>query len=281
MLNQLKTVLLLGLLTGLMLFIGSLVGGPSGLTIAFILAVVMNGVAYFWSDKIVLAMYKAQPISKQESPKLHGMIEEICKEARIPKPKVYLIPTPTPNAFATGRNPKHAVVAVTQGILQLLTEKELRGVLAHEISHVKNRDILITTVAATIAAVISYVAMMTRFAAIFGGGRDGEGRGNLLELLALAIIAPLIAMILQMAISRKREYMADASGAKLLKDGSALASALRKIEEASRKIPLQFGNPTTSSLFIINPFSGRSMVNLFSTHPSTEMRVKKLVSMRF
>lgn len=280
MINQLKTVVLLGALTGVMLLIGGLIGGQQGLTIALVFALLMNGAAYWFSHKIVLMMYRAQPISKQQAPKIHKIVEEVAKAAGIPKPQVYLIPTHAMNAFATGRNPKNAVVAVTQGILKLLTEKELKGVLAHEIGHVKNRDILITTIASTIAAVISYVAMMARWAAIFGGGgRDNQGKGNILQLLVLAILAPLIAMILQMAISRSREYLADERGAKITKDPEALASALLKLEESARHIPLKFGNSATSSLFIINPFKGAEIFTLFSTHPSTQERVKRLRAM--
>ncbi len=278
--NQLKTAVLLASLSAIILLIGVLFGGTSGLTIALIMAVMMNFLSYFFSDKLVLAMYRAKEVSRSQSPKLHETIERIAKKANIPKPRIYLIPTENPNAFATGRSPRNAVVAVTHGILKLLSKEELEAVLAHEIGHVKNRDILIATIAATMASVISYLAYMARFAAIFGGGRDNERNSNVLEIIALAIIAPIAAMLIQFAISRSREYIADETSARLTKKPNNLASALRKIESYSKQIPLKFGNQSTASLFIINPFSGRAFINLFSTHPSTEERIKKLNSLR-
>lgn len=283
--NQIKTVLLLGGLTGLLLLIGALAGGRAGLTIALIFAGGMNFVSYWWSDKIVLWMYRAKEADQKKYTRLHSIVKEIAGKAHIPMPKVYIIDTPQSNAFATGRNPKHAAVAVTAGIMQLLDEKELQGVLAHEIGHVKNKDILISTVAATIAGVISYIAMMARWAAIFGGvgGRDNEnGNSNILELLLLAIIAPIMAMIIQLAISRSREYLADETGAKLSGDPLALASALQKIEKSVHNYPFARMGKTeaTAHLFISNPLKASAFLELFSTHPSTENRVKRLREMK-
>jgi heat shock protein HtpX len=236
---------------------------------------------YFFSHKIVLKMYKAKIASKKDYPKLHEMISDISHAARIPKPQVYIIPSQNPNAFATGRNPQNGVVACTQGIMELLTPTELKGVLAHEISHIKNRDILITTIAATLAGVISYVASMARFAAIFGGmGRDNDG-GGLLELLVLAIVTPFIALILQLAISRSREYLADKTGAELIRDPHSLANALEKLHLGNKKVPMRQGSATTSSMFIVNPFSKKGFASLFSTHPHVEERVKRLRAMDF
>src|SRR3989338_7409748 len=280
--NQIKTVVLLGLLTSILLLIGNYFGGASGLTIALLISVAMNVGMYWFSHKIVLMMYRAKPLQKGQYPWLHTMVKELAHDAGLPMPALYLVPSQTPNAFATGRNPKNAVVACTEGILNLLTREELRGVLAHELSHVKNRDMLVTTIAATIAGVISYAAMMARWAAIFGGmgGRDNEGGNNIIGVLALAILAPLIAMILQLAISRSREYLADASGAKLIKDGKPLSSALLKLESSNKLNPMRFGSPATSSLFIVNPFRGAALAGIFSTHPPTEARGEKLKGVR-
>ncbi len=275
--NQIKTVLLLGLMTGLVLGIGFLFGGKSGLTIALVFAVLMNFGMFFFSHKLVLLMYRAKPAKKSEYPKLHHMIEEIARKAGMPKPALYIIPTQTPNAFATGPSPKKAVVACTEGILGLLTDNELKGVLAHEMAHVKNRDMLIATIAATLAAVISYLAYMARFAALFGGGRDRDNNlGGVLGLLVMAILAPIIAMIIQLAISRAREYHADATGARTIKDSASLASALSKLEHGCKANPMRGGNPATSSLFIVNPFTAGGLVSLFSTHPPTSERIKRL-----
>jgi heat shock protein HtpX len=280
--NQIKTVLLLGGLTGLFLAIGALVGGRTGLLIGLIFAGGMNFVSYWWSDKIVLKMYRAKEADKNEYSELYSMIDEIRHSAHLPMPKIYVIPNNQANAFATGRNPKHAAVAVTTGILKLLERNELKGVLAHEMGHVKNRDILISTIAATIAGVISYIAMMARWSAIFGGfgGRDGDN--NLIELLVLAIIAPIMAMIIQFSISRSREFLADETGAKLVRDPYSLASALEKIENNVHHNPLRQMGTTdaTAHLFIHNPFKGKSIMNLFSTHPSTKERCKRLRAMR-
>lgn len=278
--NQIKTVVLLGLLSGLLLFVGYLIGGTEGLTIGLIFALMMNFGSYWFSDKIVLAMYKAKPITKTEYPEIHSIVEEIAKEANIPKPKIYIIPTETANAFATGRDPKHAALALTSGIMKILNDDELKGVIGHEMAHIKNRDTLITTIAATIAAVISYAAFMARWAAIFGGGRDSENGGNVLSLLVLAIITPLIATIIQLAISRSREYLADEKGAKISKEPKGLAQALVKLGQASKIRPMKTGNQATSSLFIVNPFTMKGMTQMFSTHPLTAERVKKLEKMK-
>ena len=281
LMNRIKTFLLLTILTGIILSIGGMFGGKTGLTFAFVMAIGMNFFSYFLSHKLVLKMYKAQPISKSQAPEIHKTVESIAKKAGIPKPKIYLIPSETPNAFATGINPKHAVVAVTNGIVNMLSKKELEGVLAHEIGHVKNRDILISTIAATLAAVIMYVSAMARFAMFFGGGRDSEGNSNIIQLLVLAIVAPIAAMIIQFAISRSREFMADETSAKLTKEPKYLASALQKLEDYSKRIPLKMGNESTASLFIINPLTGRRALNFFSTHPSTQDRVDRLNSLKF
>lgn len=280
MLNQLKTVLLLGLLTALLLAVGTYFGGTQGLTIAFIFVLIMNFGTYWFSDKIVLAMYRARQVTRTQAPKLHSIVSDLCKKANLPKPKIYIIPTEAPNAMATGRNSKHAAVAVTQGILNLLTKEELQGVLAHELAHIKNKDILISTIAATIAGVISYLAMMARFAAIFGGSRNRDS-GNMFELLALAFLAPIIALIIRLAISRSREYLADSTGAKIIHTGKPLASALLKLEQASKRIPMRLGGEATSHMFIVNPFRGKSLLSLFMTHPSTSERCKKLNQLTF
>lgn len=284
--NQLKTALLLGGLTGILLLIGSLVGGRAGLTIALIFAGGLNFISYWFSDKIVLMIYRAKEADQKMYPTIYAMIKDITTAAQLPMPKVYVINTPQANAFATGRNHSHAAVAVTTGILNILNEKELKGVLAHEVSHIKNRDILISSIAATIAGVISYIAMMARWAAIFGGmgGRDdNRGNGGIIELLVLAIIAPIMAMIIQFAISRSREFLADQTGAKLIKDSHSLASALEKIEDSVAKNPFQQMGTTeaTAHLFIHHPFKGQSLLNLFSTHPPTSERVKRLKAMVF
>ena len=278
--NQLKTVILLGALTAVLLLIGAYFG-RQGLTIAFAFAIIMNLVSYFYSHKIVLAMYRAKEAKENDYPDLFKIVREISHLANVPMPKVYIMPTATPNAFATGRNPKNGVVAVTQGILDLLNKDELKGVIAHEFAHIKNRDILIQTIAATIAAVIAYAAFMARWAAIFGGyGRDSEGGGNMFELLALAILAPLTATIIQLAISRSREYLADESGSRFIHSQHGLINALQKLEAGVKNNPLRFGNQQTSSLFIVNPFSAQGFTNLFSTHPPVALRVKKLQKMK-
>lgn len=277
MLNQIRTVFFLSLLTGIMLGLGA-IWGRSGLIIAAVFALAFNFVSYWFSDKIVLKLYRAKEAKVSQYPRLYQIVNELVKKAKMPLPKVYIIPTDNPNAFATGRNPKHAAVAVTTGIMSLLNEKELRGVLAHELSHVKNRDILVSTIAATIAGAIAFVASMARWSAILGGGRD---RNNLLQLLAIGIITPIIATLIHLAVSRSREYLADESGAKLLKDGSGLASALQKLEQASKTRPMRFGSQASAHLFIVNPFKGLKVSSLMSTHPQTADRVKKLEKLTF
>jgi|SRR3989344_1363241 len=279
--NQIKTVLLLGILTGILLFIGSFFG-QAGLTIAIIIVVLMNGVTYFFSDKIALMMYRAKELKKNEHQQFHSIVDELCKENKMHKPKLYIIPSETANAFATGRSEKNAAVACTEGILKLLTKEELKGVLAHELSHVKNKDILITTIAATIAGIISYLAHMAQFAAIFGGiGRDREGGGNVLGFLVLAILTPIIALIIQLAISRSREYLADESGAKMIKDSKPLAKALEKIHNSVKSHPLTFGDRSSASLFIANPFKADFFTSILSTHPSLNDRLGRLSKMKF
>lgn len=280
--NQIKTVLLLGILTGLLLLVGSFFGN-TGLTVAIVFVVLMNSITYFFSDKIALAMYRARQVKKNELPWLHKIVKEIAKEAKIPEPKgIYIIPAQQANAFCAGRGPGHYVVACTEGILKILDKEELKGVLAHEIGHAKNRDVLVATIAATIAGVISYLAYMAQFAALFGGGGDdNRGTGNILSLLLLVILTPIIALIIQLAISRSREYLADETGAKLVKDGKPLASALEKINVSVKQSPLHFGSEAAASLFIANPFKGNALINLFSTHPPFEERVRRLRAMEF
>ena len=278
MLNRFKTVALLGLLTALFLFIGQLFGGSFGLAIAIILAVGMNFGAYWFSDKIVLKMYKAQEVTANEVPELYGMVKTLAERAEIPMPKVYIIPEQTPNAFATGRNPQNAAVAVTVGIMDLLNREELFGVLAHEIGHIKNRDTLVMTIAGAIGGAISFIADMIFFNSLFGGSDDEENSSPLGGLLGV-LIAPFAAMMIQMAISRSREFIADESGAKLSGTPLALASALRKIEGWSKEVPIHSGSPATAHLFIINPFAGGGLGKLFSTHPATTERIRRLEEM--
>ena len=278
--NSLKTVLLLGLLSGLLLALGELLGGAQGLVVAFGFAVVMNFVSYWFSDKIVLRMYSAQEVGHEH--KLTQVVRRLATQAGLPMPKVYVIPNMSPNAFATGRNPEHAAVAVTEGTLRLLDDRELDGVIAHELAHVKHRDILISSVAATIAAVIMMVARMAQFAAFFGGmggRRDDREGSNPIALLATIILAPLAAMLVQAAISRSREFAADAGGAKIAGTPYGLMDALRKLEGASKQIPLN-ANPATSHMFIVKPFSAGALVGMFSTHPPTEQRIQALMNLR-
>lgn len=278
MINQLKTIMLLSILTALLLFIGSLFS-TSGLIVAILLVLVMNLISYFYSDKIVLFMYRAKLANESDYPELYSIVREVVHLAKIPMPKVYILPSPQANAFATGRNPSHAAIACTDGILKILTRDELTGVIAHEISHISNRDTLIMTVAGTIAGIISYVSSMVRFGAIFGG-YNNDRNNNLLELLVLAILAPLIAMILQLAISRSREYLADESAAKIIKNPLGLANALEKLENSAKHESLGFGNTATSSLFIVNPFTLKGIFTLFSTHPATKDRINRLKDMK-
>jgi len=273
--NTLKTAFFLTLLTLLLVFIGRILGGNSGMIIALIFAAVLNLGSYWFSDKIVLGIYRAQKIEEGDNPGLYRIIRRIASQANLPMPKVYIIPTDSPNAFATGRNPEHSAVAVTSGILRILSEEELEGVISHEMSHIKNRDILISSIVATVAGAISMLAQMAQFAAIFGGGRDEENRGGGLGLLFMAIIAPIAALLIQLAISRSREYQADESGAKISHKPLALAGALKKLSYASQRIPLQ-ANPSTAHLFIVNPLSGKGMASLFSTHPPLEERISRL-----
>ncbi len=272
--NILKTAFLLTLLTLLLVFIGNLIGGQQGMLIALIFAGIMNFISYWFSDKIVLGIYRAKKVTEAEAPDLVGLVRRIAQKAGLPMPKVYIIPTETPNAFATGRNPSHSAVAVTEGILRILDQDELEGVLSHELGHVRNRDILIATVVATVAGAISYLAYMAQWAAIFGGGRDRD-RGNGLGLLFMAIVAPIAALLIQMAISRSREYQADETGAKISHKPLALASALKKLHTTNLKIPMN-ANPSTAHMFIVNPLSGKGLVNLFSTHPPVGERIKRL-----
>jgi heat shock protein HtpX len=279
--NSIKTVLLLGLLTGLLLAIGQMFGGTQGMAIALVFSVLLNFGSYWFSDKIVLKMYNAREVSEAEAPELYSMVHNVALRAGMPMPRVYIIPTETPNAFATGRNPEHAAVAATEGILRLMNREELEGVLAHEISHVKNRDILISSIAATLAGVIMMLARVAQWGAIFGGygSRDREGQGGgAIGLLLTIIVAPIAAMLIQMAISRSREYQADASGAKTIGNPLGLASALAKLSRANEIAPMD-ARPETAHLFIVNPLSGRSLANLFSTHPPIEERIARLRAM--
>ena len=275
-----KTALLLGVLTALLLFFGQAFGGRQGLVIAFGFAILMNVGSYWFSDKIVLRMYGARPVDEAQAPALYGMVRRLATRAGIPMPKLYVIPSETPNAFATGRNPQHAAVAVTEGIMRVLDDEELEGVLAHEISHVTNRDVLISTIAATLAGAITYLAHMAQWAAIFGGrSHDDDEGANPLVMMVFAMLAPLAAMLVQFAVSRAREFQADASGARLAGRPWPLAKALEKLEVASHMRPMP-ANPATAHLFIVNPLTGQSLMRLFSTHPSTEERIARLRSMR-
>jgi len=278
--NAMKTTLLLGAMTALFLLVGDALGGQRGMVMALAFAAVTNFVAYFFSDKIVLAMYGAQPVDAAQAPQLHRIMERLAMKAGIPIPKLYVIESPALNAFATGRSPAHAAVAATTGILQAMSSEELEGVLAHELSHVINRDTLISTVAATLAGAI---AMLSRMAFWFGGGvyddeRRERGGGGLVALLTL-ILAPIAAFLVQMAVSRSREYAADESGARLVGYPSGLANALRKLGAASQRIPMRDVNPATAHLFIVNPLTGQSLLNLFSTHPPLEKRIERLMAL--
>jgi heat shock protein HtpX len=270
--NTFKTAILLTGLTLLLMLLGSYFGGQRGMLTAFILAGVMNFVAYFYSDKIALATYRAQPATREQLPRVYQVVERLTQKAGLPMPKIYVLPTESPNAFATGRNPQHASVAVTQGILNLLNDDELEGVLAHELGHVNNRDILISSIAATLAGAITF---LSRFAFFFGGGDREERRGGGLAALAMMILAPLAAMLIQLAVSRSREYHADETGAQLTGNPYALASALAKLDAFSKRIPLQ-ASPSTAHLFIIQPLLGVNVGNLFSTHPPIAKRIERL-----
>jgi len=275
--NTFKTAFLLTALTLLLMFVGRVLGGQNGMLIALVFAAVVNFLSYFFSDKIALAMYRAKPVTREELPRAYQIVERLTQKIGIPMPKIYVIPSDSPNAFATGRNPNHASVAVTQGILNLLTDEELEGVLAHELGHVRNRDILISSIAATVAGAITYLAEIARWGMIFGGyerDQDNRGGGGFAALLML-ILAPIAAMLIQLAVSRSREYQADETGAHFTGNPYALASALAKLDAYSKRLPLQ-ATPSTAHLFIIQPFLGMSMGNLFSTHPPTAKRIERL-----
>jgi heat shock protein HtpX len=279
--NIIRTTLLLGALTGLLMLIGGYFGGKSGVVIAFLFAMVMNFGSYWFSDKIVLRMYKAQEISESQAPELYGIVKNLALRGNLPMPRVYVIPENTPNAFATGRDENHAVVAVTEGITRILNRDELEGVIGHELTHIKNKDMLIGSIAATLAGAIVMLANMAQWAAIFGGVSrdDDEGGGGLIGLILMAILAPIAATIIQMAISRSREFLADAGGAKISGKPYGLAGALEKLQRASEAIPMD-ANPSTAHMFIVNPLTGGSLMSLFSTHPPLEERIARLKSMR-
>lgn len=274
--NTVKTFMLMMLLTLLLVFGGAAIGGHRGMTYALMMAFAMNFITYFFSDKIVLRMYRAQEVTEADAPVLYRIVKRLTQKADMPMPKVYIIPDDSPNAFATGRSPKHAAVAATQGIMRILTEEELSGVMAHELAHVQHRDILVGTIAATIAGAISYLAQMAFF---FGGRSDDDEGGNPFVAILMMILAPIAAMLIQMAISRSREYAADSGGAKLHGNPLALASALRKLHSGSKAIPMH-ATPATSHMMIVNPLSGGAMMRLFSTHPPVEERIARLQSMR-
>lgn len=280
MVNTMKTFILMAALTALFMFGGQVLGGQSGMAFALVMALAMNFFTYWFSDKLALKMSRAREVSYDQAPQLHGMIEKLARNAGLPKPRVYVMPGHTPNAFATGRNPEHAAVAVTEGLLQLLQRDELEGVIGHELGHIKNRDILISSIAAVMAGAISYLATMAQWAMIFGGGgRDNdEGRGNLIAMLVMMIVAPLAAAIIQMAISRSREYLADASGAKICGHPISLANALQRLTEYNQKLPMKV-NPATAQMYIVNPLAGGTMASLFSTHPPIQERIKRLRAM--
>ncbi len=279
--NQFKTFILMLVLTGIFILVGTAIGGKNGAIYAFVIAGLMNFVMYWFSDKMVLRMYSAKEVTQSEAPELYGIVAELTSKASLPMPKVYIMENETPNAFATGRNPEHAAVAVTSGIMRILSKEELMGVIGHELSHIQHRDILISTIAATMAGAISMLASMARWGAIFGGGRsddeEGGGGGNILVVLLVSIVASVAAMLIQMAISRSREYMADEGGAHLANPLS-LAKALGKLEVASQRIPMQ-ANPSTAHMFIVNPLRGGGVLSLFSTHPPMEERIARLEEM--
>jgi heat shock protein HtpX len=277
--NNIKTLFLLVTLTLVLVWAGGALGGRQGMTIALIVALGMNFISYWFSDKIVLRMYRAKQVTEAEAPDLYSIVRSLVQRAGLPMPKVYIMDQEQPNAFATGRNPKHAAVAVTTGIMRILTREELQGVIGHELTHIKNRDILISTIAATIAGAISYLAQMAQWAMIFGGhrGDDDEG-GSPIAAFVMMIVGPIAALIIQMAISRSREYAADSGGAEIAGNPRYLSGALRKLSIASQKIPMD-ANPATSHMFIVNPFSGGGLLKLFSTHPPIEERIARLESM--
>ena len=280
--NRLKTTLLLSLLTVLMVLMGSALGGKAGMITAFVMALGMNFFSYWFSDKIVLKMYGAHEIGEHDHPAFYGMVRRLAIQAGLPMPKVYIIPSDSPNAFATGRNPQHAAVAATEGILRILSPDELEGVMAHELAHVQNRDILVGTIAATFAGAISMIGSMLQWGAMLGAGRNDDeegGAGGLIGSLVMAIIAPMAAMLIQMAVSRSREYLADETGARICGRPLALADALRKLHVASHSIPMQEARPASAHMFIVNPLTGGSLLSLFSTHPPMEERIARLEAM--
>ncbi len=274
--NYFKTAILLGAMTGLILICGQLLGGRTGMIVALGFAAVMNLGSYWFSDKIVLARYRAKPVSVDDAPRLHTILDGLCARAEMPKPKLFILPQRAPNAFATGRNPSHAAVAVTAGLLESMDQEEVEGVIAHELAHIRNRDILISSVAATIAGAITMLASFARFGALFGlGGRDERG-GGVLGMLAMAILAPVAALLIQMAVSRSREYAADATGAKIAGSPHGLARALEKLGQLSRRVPMD-ASPATSHMFIVTPLSAAGLVNMFSTHPPVDERIRRLL----
>ena len=275
--NALKTAFFLGLLSALIVALGGAFAGRQGLIVALGIAAAMNFFSYWFSDRLVLAMHRAQPVTREQAPQLFEILERLTARAGIPMPRVYVLPEESPNAFATGRDPQHAAVAVTHGILRILNAEELEGVLAHELSHVKNRDILIGSIAATLAATVMVIAHMARWAALFGGGqRDDREGANPIALLAGIILAPIAATLIQLAVSRAREYQADASGAEMTHNPYGLANALQKLEDSSRRIPMLTAGPASSHLFIVRPFTGQTLANLFSTHPPIRERIRRL-----
>lgn len=278
MINRLKTTLLLSLLTVLMVLMGSAMGGQTGMVVALLIALAMNFFSYWYSDKIVLKMYRAREVGENDNPAFYAMIRRLARQAGLPMPRVYIIPSASPNAFATGRNPNHAAVAATEGILLLLSDEELEGVMAHELAHVKNRDILVGSIAATFAGAIAMLGNMLQWGAMLGLGRDedGEGAGSLVGSLVMAMVAPLAALLIQMSVSRSREFMADETGAKICGRPQALANALRKLHAASRRMPMQGAQPETAHMFIVNPFTGGAVLKWFSTHPPMDERIARL-----
>jgi heat shock protein HtpX len=282
--NTFRTTILLAVLTALLVWIGDMFGGRQGAIMALVLAGGMNFVSYWFSDKIVIKMYGGQEVGPNDDPELYGLVQDLAQRAGLPMPKVYVLPQDTPNAFATGRNPEHAAVAVTGGIRRILNKRELAGVLGHELTHVKNRDILVSTIAATLAGAIGYLAQMAQWAMIFGGNRDRdeEGGSNIFGLIVMMVVAPIAAMLIQMAVSRSREYGADEGGAKITGDPLALASALKKLHMGAQNIPLEANSATanaTAHMFIVNPLTGSGLASLFSTHPPMEERIARLEAM--
>jgi heat shock protein HtpX len=275
--NQIRTTILLAVMTAFILWMGQLLGGRQGMIIALVVAAGMNFFSYWYSDKMVLRMYRAREVTPQQAPEIYEMVRTLTRNAGLPMPKIYVIPQESPNAFATGRNPEHAVVAVTEGLIRIMEREEIMGVLAHELAHVKNRDILIGSVAATMAGAVMLLATMARWSAFFGGGSSDDDEGGLgtLGLIAMSIVAPMAAMLIQMAISRSREYLADATGSSFAGHSEGLASALEKLGTYSRRLPMK-ANPSTAHMFIVNPLSGKSLMKFFSTHPPLEERIARL-----